>query len=40
MEQFIQLEKFSKILPYAQLFKQGLFVTILQSLFVLPLYWP
>ena len=33
MEQFIQLENFSKILPYAQLFKQGMLVTILLSLF-------
>ncbi len=33
MEQFIQLENFSKIIPYAQLFRQGMLVTILLSLF-------
>ena len=33
MGQFIQLENFSKIAPYMQLFKQGLLVTVLLSLF-------
>lgn len=33
MEHFIQLENFKTILPYAQLFEQGLVVTILLSLF-------
>ena len=33
MEQFIQLENFTKILPYAQLFRQGMLVTVLLSLF-------
>lgn len=33
MEHFIQLSNFSKITPYAQLFKQGLLVTVLLSLF-------
>ena len=33
MGQFIQLDNFSKIVPYAQLFRQGMLVTILLSLF-------
>ena len=33
MGQFIQLDNFSKIIPYAQLFRQGMLVTILLSLF-------
>ena len=33
MEHFIQLSNFAKITPYAQLFKQGLLVTVLLSLF-------
>ena len=33
MDQFIQLDNFSKIIPYAQLFRQGMLVTILLSLF-------
>ncbi len=33
MDQFVQLDNFSKIAPYAQLFKQGMLVTILLSLF-------
>ena len=33
MGQFIQLDNFSKIAPYAQLFKQGMLVTVLLSLF-------
>lgn len=33
MDQFIKIENFSKIVPYAQLFKQGLLVTILLSVF-------
>lgn len=33
MEHFIQLENFKTILPYAELFKQGLLVTVLLSLF-------
>ena len=33
MDQFIRLSNFSKIAPYAQLFRQGLFVTVLLSLF-------
>ena len=33
MSNFIQLANFPKILPYAQLFKQGLVVTVLLSLF-------
>lgn len=33
MDHFIQLDNFSKILPYAQLFRQGLLVTVLLSLF-------
>ncbi|MCI8658681.1 MAG: amino acid ABC transporter permease [Lachnospiraceae bacterium] len=33
MDQFIQLDNFAKITPYAQLFKQGMLVTILLSLF-------
>ncbi len=33
MDQFIQLSNFSKIMPYAQLFGQGLLVTVLLSLF-------
>lgn len=33
MDQFIKLSNFSKIAPYAQLFRQGLLVTILLSLF-------
>ncbi len=33
MDHFIQLENFSKIVPYAQLFWQGLLVTVLLSLF-------
>ena len=34
MDHFIQVENFSKIAPYAQLFWQGLLVTVLLSLFV------
>lgn len=33
MDQFIKLSNFSKIMPYAQLFKQGILVTVLLSLF-------
>lgn len=33
MDHFIQFSNFSKIAPYAQLFRQGLLVTILLSLF-------
>lgn len=33
MDQFIQLENFSKIVPYAKLFQQGVLVTILMSVF-------
>ena len=33
MDQFIKLSNFSKIAPYAQLFRQGLAVTVLLSLF-------
>lgn len=33
MDQFIKLSNFSKIVPYAQLFRQGLIVTVLLSLF-------
>ena len=33
MEHFIQLSNFSKIVPYAQMFEQGVVVTILLSLF-------
>lgn len=33
MDQFIKLSNFTKIAPYAELFRQGLFVTILLSLF-------
>ncbi|NBH72744.1 amino acid ABC transporter permease [Clostridiaceae bacterium] len=33
MDQFIQLDNFSKIAPYAQLFRQGMLVTVLLSLF-------
>lgn len=33
MDQFVKLSNFSKIAPYAELFRQGLFVTILLSLF-------
>lgn len=33
MDQFIKIDNFSKIVPYAQLFKQGLLVTILLSVF-------
>lgn len=33
MDQLFQVENFSKILPYAQLFRQGLAVTVLLSLF-------
>ena len=33
MDHFIQVENFSKIAPYAQLFWQGLLVTVLLSLF-------
>ena len=33
MDQFIKLSNFSKIAPYAQLFRQGLLVTVLLSLF-------
>lgn len=33
MDQFIQLENFSKIAPYTELFKQGVIVTVLLSVF-------
>lgn len=33
MDQFIKLSNFSKIAPYVQLFRQGLLVTVLLSLF-------
>lgn len=33
MDSFVQLDNFVKIMPYAQLFKQGLLVTVLLSLF-------
>ena len=33
MDSFIQLENFSKIVPYAELFRQGLLVTVLLSVF-------
>ena len=33
MDQFIQLDNFSKIWPYMKLFRQGLLVTVLLSLF-------
>jgi polar amino acid transport system permease protein len=33
MDQFIKLSNFSKIVPYAKLFRQGLLVTVLLSLF-------
>lgn len=33
MDQFIKLSNFSKIAPYAQLFRQGLLVTVLLSFF-------
>ncbi len=33
MDQFIQIENFSKIIPYAKLFQQGLLVTVLLSVF-------
>ncbi len=33
MDQFIQIENFSKIAPYAKLFQQGLLVTVLLSVF-------
>ena len=33
MDHFIQLSNFSKIVPYAQMFEQGLVVTVLLSLF-------
>lgn len=33
MDQFLKLSNFSKIAPYAQLFRQGLLVTVLLSLF-------
>ena len=33
MNHFIQLSNFSKIVPYAQMFEQGLVVTVLLSLF-------
>lgn len=33
MDQFIKLSNFSKITPYVQLFRQGLLVTVLLSLF-------
>ena len=33
MDSFIKLSNFSKILPYVQLFRQGMFVTVLLSLF-------
>ncbi len=33
MEQFIKLSNFAKIVPYVQLFRQGLLVTVLLSLF-------
>ncbi len=38
MEHFIQLSNFAKITPYAQLFKQGLLVTVLLSLFTTTIY--
>ena len=34
MDHFIQLSNFSKIVPYAQMFEQGVVVTILLSLFM------
>lgn len=33
MDQFIKIENFSKIIPYAKLFQQGLLVTVLLSVF-------
>ena len=33
MDQFIKWSNFSKIVPYAELFRQGLLVTVLLSLF-------
>ena len=33
MDSFIKLSNFGKIAPYAQLFRQGLLVTVLLSLF-------
>ena len=33
MDHFIQLDNFSKIAPYAQLFKQGMLVTVLLAVF-------
>ena len=33
MESFIQADNFAKILPYAKLFRQGMQVTVLLSLF-------
>lgn len=33
MDQFIQIENFSKIAPYAKLFQQGVIVTVLLSVF-------
>ncbi|MDD3252649.1 MAG: amino acid ABC transporter permease [Lachnospiraceae bacterium] len=33
MSQFFQMENFSKIVPYAQLFRQGMLVTVLLSVF-------
>ncbi len=33
MDQFIKLSNFSKIVPYAELFRQGVLVTVLLSLF-------
>lgn len=33
MDQFIQMENFAKIAPYAKLFQQGVIVTVLLSLF-------
>lgn len=33
MSQFVQWSNFSKIAPYAELFKQGIIVTVLLSVF-------
>ena len=33
MDSFIKLSNFGKIAPYAQLFRQGLLVTVLLSMF-------
>ena len=38
MDSFIKLSNFGKIAPYAQLFRQGLLVTVLLSLFTVA-YW-